>query len=203
MMGVDVPTTLTFVIVTTFTPGPNNILSASMGALYGYRRTAPFLLGITGGFLAVMVACATLSSALNAFLPRATTVLRFIGAAYILWLAVGVYRSSGRLLENGNGAKPLRFWNGLTLQLVNPKAAAYGLTVYSVFLVSILGQPFTLVWSPIALALVAFTAISMWAFGGQAIRRWLRTPGRARALGVVLAAALVYTALDLAGVISL
>lgn len=45
-MTVDLAATATFILVTTFTPGPNNILSASMGAYFGYRRTAPFLFGI-------------------------------------------------------------------------------------------------------------------------------------------------------------
>jgi hypothetical protein len=50
------------------------------------------------------------------------------------------------------------------------------------------------------LAAISFSSVSLWALGGQAIRRRLGTPWRARALGIVLAAALVYTALDLAGV---
>ena len=49
---------ISFVIVTTFTPGPNNISSAAMGVAYGYRRTIPYLFGIASGFFLVMLAAA-------------------------------------------------------------------------------------------------------------------------------------------------
>ncbi len=200
-MSVDLPATLLFVLVTTFTPGPNNILAASMGALHGYRRALPFLLGVAGGFLTLMLICASLSTALNAFLPAAAPVLRYVGAAYILWLALGVYRDSTKPLDSSHATRPLGFLSGLTLQFVNVKGAFFGLTLYSLFLVSLLGDPLTLIVSPILLTLVAFSAVSTWTIGGQAIRRLLTTPARARALGLTLSAALVYTALDIAGVI--
>ena len=48
-MPVDMLPLISFVIVTTFTPGPNNISSAAMGIAFGYRRTLPYLFGITAG----------------------------------------------------------------------------------------------------------------------------------------------------------
>ena len=42
MIGDLIPL-ISFVVVTTFTPGPNNISSASMGVLHGYRKTLNFL----------------------------------------------------------------------------------------------------------------------------------------------------------------
>ena len=128
-MEFDLTAMLVFVFVTTFTPGPNNLLSASMGALYGYRKTLPFLFGIMAGFLSIMVLSATISTALRSFLPSATPVLRIFGAAYILYLAFGIYRGSGALLERPADARPLPFWTGLMLQFVNPKAIFYGLTI--------------------------------------------------------------------------
>ncbi len=88
------------------------------------------------------------------------------------------------------------------LQFVNPKCIFYGLTMYTTFLAPILGQRFVLAWMPVLLAGVSFSSVSTWTLGGQLIRRWISTPARARALGVVLSLALVYTALDLTGVLS-
>ncbi len=191
---------LTFILVTNFTPGPNNILSGSMGALHGFRRTLPFMLGVATGFCGLALACAGLSTALTAWLPSAAPVLRVIGAAYILYLAYGVYRSSSTLLEPGPEAKPLPYWTGVSLQLVNPKGAFFGLTVYSVFLSSLIESRVVLLLTPPLLAAVAFTAVCTWAATGQVIRRAVNTPLRARVLGVVLAGALVWTAVDLLGV---
>jgi len=187
-MSVDVPATVTFVFVTTFTSGPNNILSASMGAVFGFRRTAPFLLGVVTGLLAIMLGCATLSSVLSRVLPAAAPVIRFVGAAYILWLAWGVYRTCSRFLASGHEARPLRFWNGMVLQLVNPKAALFGLTVYSVFLVAILNDAMTFIWSTLAL-LTTFTGrvppfqLTALAFSVASVIGlvyWLRQGGRLR-----------------------
>lgn len=172
-----------------------------MGGLYGYRRSLPFLMGIANGFFLTMLACATLSSVLNAYLPVLEPTLKLLGTGYILWLAYGVYKSSSKLLEKETDTKPLRYWNGMALQLVNPKAAFFGLTVYAVFLTPILDEPLTFLWTPLVLATITFTAISTWALGGQVIHRWLGTPVRAKAFGTMLALALVYTALDLSGVL--
>jgi cysteine/O-acetylserine efflux protein len=155
---------------------------------------------VTSGFLIIMLACATLSSLLGRVLPAATPWLRGVGSVYILWLAFSVYRNSDRLLSDPGRSKPLRFLNGFALQFVNPKAAFFGLTVYSAFLQPWLGTSSALRWSPLVLASVTFAAVSTWALGGHLVRTWINTPGRARALGVILALALVYTAVDLSGV---
>ena len=193
--------TAVFVVVTTFTPGPNNLLSGSMGAIYGYRRTVPFLSGVTTGFLAVMVVCAALSSSLTTWFPSVASVLRWVGAAYILWMAVGVYRRSETLLtrEPEDADRP-RYWKGLLLQFVNPKGIFYGLTLFTVFLAPLLDKPLALALALMILSTVTFTAVSTWALGGHLIRGWISTPARARALGLGLALALVSSALDVAGV---
>lgn len=200
-MHFDLTATLVFVFVTTFTPGPNNILSASMGALYGYRRTLPFLAGVVCGFVIIMTLSATLSSALKSFLPSAAPVMRYLGAAYILWLAFGVYRNSGALLDRHVDARPLPFLTGLTLQFVNPKGVFFGLTIYSTFLAPFSSDFRLLLVAPLALAPVTFAGISTWALGGQAIRGWIDSPAKARIVGIILALSLAYTALDVLGVI--
>lgn len=92
-MNIDMVPLISFVIVTTFTPGPNNISSASSGLMYGYKKSFNYLVGIASGFFVVMIACAYLSSALLAVIPVAERYLRWIGACYILWLAIGTLRS--------------------------------------------------------------------------------------------------------------
>ena len=199
-MIVDVPATLVFVFVTTFTPGPNNLLSASMGVIHGYRRTLPLMLGIASGFVVIMLMCATLSSLVAARLPAVAPVLRYAGGLYILWLAVGVYRGSLALLAGPGTAPPPRFCSGLVLQFLNPKVIFYGLTVYSAFLLPIIDRPATFILTPPLLALASFSSVSTWALAGHLIRRHVGTPRRAKAVGLVLAAALVYTAFSLAGI---
>lgn len=201
MSGIDLIPTLIFIFVTSYTPGPNNILSTSMGVLYGYRRSLPFLFGVTFGFSIIMLLCGWLSSLLNQYLPNFTPVIKVLGSAYILYLAYGVYRNTN-LLKQPKETKPLRFHNGVLLQFLNPKAIYYGLTVTATFLSPLMKDQVHLVITAFTLGLVSFTAISTWALGGKMIQRFLNTPKRVKIFGIILALALVYTAVDLVGLFS-
>lgn len=86
-MTTDLIPLASFVLVTTFTPGPNNISSASMGILHGYRATLRYLSGISTGTFLVMLLCGWISSTLLQVFPAVKGVLRIVGALYILWLA--------------------------------------------------------------------------------------------------------------------
>jgi len=88
---------LTFVIVTTFTPGPNNISSSSMGILFGYRKTLPFILGIVTGFVFTMLVSGFLSRTVFGLVPELEAIMRLVGAGYILWLAYKTWKSSYQL----------------------------------------------------------------------------------------------------------
>ncbi len=137
-MNIDIFPLISFVIITTFTPGPNNISSASMGIIYGYNKTIRFIFGITSGFFLLMLLCAFLSSTLLSIIPVSERYLRWIGALYIVWLAVGILRSNKSFKETND--PPKAFAKGFILQLINPKATIYGLTLYSTFLSPIAGQ---------------------------------------------------------------
>src|SRR5437868_5724816 len=93
-MSIDILATLGFILISTFTPGPNNISSAAMGALHGYGKTFKFLLGISVGFFLVMSLCGWISATFLDVLPQFEPVLRYIGAAYTLYLAYGILKAS-------------------------------------------------------------------------------------------------------------
>ena len=201
----DLSAAIVFALVTIFTPGPNNILSSSMGALYGFRRALPLMFGIASGFVLIMMACLGVSAFLTARYPAMIPVLRVAGAIYILWLAWGVYRGGGRLHQDEEASKPLGYASGLVLQLANAKVMLFGLTMFSGFLVPMAESGSrALPWiAPPVLGLLCLSSVSLWAMGGHIIRQWLSTPRRARLVAIVFAAALVYTAIDLSGILEL
>ncbi len=198
-MATDFLATLTFVLISSFTPGPSNISSAAMGALHGYKNTLNFLLGITGGFLLVMFLCAWVSASFLAYFPTFEPALRYAGAGYILYLAFGILKASYSF--DSGVAKPMGFANGFMLQLLNPKLIVYGLTLFSTFLAPISDEPPQLMVALVLLALAAFSAISVWALFGTLIKTYLRHPRAKLALNGILAVFLVYTALDLANIV--
>lgn len=200
MDAINLGAFLTFVFVTTFTPGPNNITSSSMGILYGYRSTLPYLLGIMMGFFGIMLLAGVISGTLYAIFPSLEAVMRFVGAAYILWLAYKTFKSSVKL-ETEADTPVLGFLNGFLLQALNPKVWVYGLTIYTTFLAPIASQVGWLALSALFLACVGFTSISTWTLGGAAIKHWLQNPTFQKGINAVLSLLLVYTAIDLSGIL--
>ena len=198
---VDIFPLFTFVLATTFSPGPNNISSASMGISFGYKNTLGFLLGISSGFFIVMLLCALLSSFLLSTFPAAEIYLRWMGAGYIIWLAVGILKSSSAF--NQADPTPKVFTKGLMLQLINPKVLVYGLTLYSTFLASISHRIDVLIILAAAFALVAFLATSTWAVCGAIIKLKLEKKIFKRCIHVALCLLLIYTAIDLSGILEM
>lgn len=186
-----------FVVVTTFTPGPGNITSAAMGMNYGYRGSFQFLSGIVVGYFLVMVLCASLSSTLLLVIPTVEPVLRLVGACYILWLALGVARASYDF--TAGEMSPMLFKHGFLLQTLNPKAIIFGLTLYTTFFSSLNKAPFLLSASTIVLAVVTFCSVSLWAFGGSWIGKYLHLAHIRKSFNSILAVLLVYCAVTISG----
>jgi cysteine/O-acetylserine efflux protein len=200
-MEIDYLAFISFVIITTFTPGPNNISSASMGILYGYNASLRYLLGIISGFVLIMLLSGGISTALLFAIPAIESVLHYVGAAYILWLAYHTFKASYSFDEDNQ--KLLGFSNGFFLQLLNPKVIIYGLTLYSSFLDGITARPFYLVLSALALASVGFCAISTWTLFGASIRKYMGHPRVKQVLNTAFSLLLVFTAVELSGVLEI
>ena len=76
-----------FALVTSITPGPNNTMLLASGVNFGFNRTIPHMLGITCGFFVLVVAVGFGLGAVFQTYPLLYTVLRYVGAAYLLYLA--------------------------------------------------------------------------------------------------------------------
>lgn len=199
-MNIDMIPLIYFVVITTFSPGPNNISSASMGISYGYKKTIHFLLGVTTGFFFVMLGCAYLSSTILSVMPASEKYLRWLGAVYIIWLAIGILRSGNSFQETKQ--PPKAFIKGFILQLFNPKVAVYGLALFSTFLAPVSNQTNLLSFFALGFALTAFAATSTWALCGAMIKNKLKHDLFRKSVNLLLFLLLVYTAIDLSGITS-
>jgi cysteine/O-acetylserine efflux protein len=192
---------LTFMISMTFSPGPNNIMSTSLGMMHGYRRTLPFITGVVCGFAIIMLVGAVTATLVLGAVPAIEPFVKYVGAAYILWLAwvTWSHRSDFGAGEATELTRSQGFLGGFALQFANPKAVAYALVMYSTFLAGVTGDVALVLLSAVALAGVAFLATSTWALAGSGIRRWLHTERQRTIAAGILVAALVYTAAELVG----
>jgi cysteine/O-acetylserine efflux protein len=199
-MDTDFLALISFVIVTTLTPGPNNISSASMGILYGYQKTTRYLFGITVGFFLMMLLSGLISTTLIRIIPAFENIMRVIGAGYILWLAYHTLKASYAFTEGDQLF--FGFSKGFFLQLLNPKVIVYGLTLYSTFLGDIASNPLYLLLSALVFAGVAFFATSVWALFGATIRTYINRPRVKQVLNTALSLLLVYAAVELSGLMN-
>jgi cysteine/O-acetylserine efflux protein len=189
---------ISYVLVSTFTPGPSNISSASLAVLYGYKKTFRYQIGLAMGVFFLMLLSGWLSATLLRLFPILEPIMRYVGAVYILYLAFGILKASYTFTEEV--VKPLGFLHGLMLQIFNPKLIIYAFTLFSAFLVPITNN-LVLLLAVILLAVVSFCATSTWAFFGTAIKTYLHNPRLKTAINISLSLLLVFTAISLIGII--
>jgi threonine/homoserine/homoserine lactone efflux protein len=108
-----------FSVVTSVTPGPNNVMLTATGANVGIRRGMPHLLGISVGFaLMQLVFIGGVGTALTS-IPELLSALKFAGIAVLLWLSwkIATAGRAGDVRE-----RPIGFFGAVLFQWVNPKA---------------------------------------------------------------------------------
>jgi len=181
---------LPFALSTTLTPGPNTILVTASGATFGFRRTVPHLLGILIGFPVMMVAVGWGLGALFVAHPALHGVLRWVGAAYLLFLAWKIATARASDAAGARG-RPMSFLQSLAFQWVNPKAWIMSISAAATF-TSPAGDPRreTLVIAAV-FACVALPVLPAWALFGVALRRWLSSERALRIFNTTMAALLV------------
>lgn len=116
-----------FALVSSITPGPNNLMLMASGANFGFRRTVPHMLGIGLGFgLMIVLVGLGLVRVFDAF-PVAHLILTILGVCYLLWLAWKIAHAAAPYAARV-GVRPFTFLQAALFQWVNPKAWQMGLT---------------------------------------------------------------------------
>lgn len=184
---------LTYAVVTAATPGPNNIMSMSNGNRLGFRGALPFNFGIWAGFTIVMVACTLFCTALSTLIPAIRLPMMILGAAYMLYLAWGTFRSSDVIQEDHSREG---FLSGLLLQFINPKIYLYGILSMEAYVLPYYeDRPVILFLFALLLAFIGFVFTLCWSAFGSVFRRLFSQ--YARIVNTIMALLLVYCAVSL------
>ena len=175
-MGLSVLAALLgFAFVATVTPGPNNLMLMASGANYGFARTIPHMLGITGGFtLMVVLVGAGLIGIFDAY-PVSYTLLKLASVAYLLFLARKIATAAPPDGKRPDG-RPMTFLQAAAFQWVNPKAWAMALTAISVYAPDATLRAFAIV--AVVFGLVNLPSVTVWALMGRQMARVLTNPRR-------------------------
>jgi threonine/homoserine/homoserine lactone efflux protein len=190
-----------FALVSSITPGPNNIMLASSGLTFGFRRTLPHLLGVNLGFTLMILLVGMGLGAIVHGVPWIYAFLKYAGAAYLLYLAWKT-ANAGEMREGGNRARPFTFLQAAAFQWVNPKAWVMAVSVAALYIpaADFLSN---LVVGTLVCGLVNLPSISVWVAFGTALRKVLQRPAAVRAFNIgmalLLVASLYPVAMDLIG----
>jgi threonine/homoserine/homoserine lactone efflux protein len=177
-----------FSFVTSVTPGPNNTFLLSSGVNFGLKKSLPYLNGIIAGLIGMMLAIGLGLSAVFTAFPVVYQTLKYIGFAYIVYLAFLIIRSTSK--SESAEAKYIGFWKSTTFQFVNPKAWIV-VASYMASFVPIDAGPLLAIGVCAVFLVATYPGALIWAISGQLLRAWLGVPARRRAFNVSAALLLV------------
>ena len=177
------------------TPGPNNSILTASSIKYGFVKTIPNIFGIPSGHgLQLALVCLGLGSLFTKF-PILLDVLRYVGSAYILYLAYKMFGSIN-ISATEEKSRPLKYYEAILFQFVNPKAWVICITAVTLFYPEkeniIVGTIFMVFMSTI----INIPSISIWALGGSIIRYYLKNNKLKKIIEFFLAILLIATALS-------
>jgi len=121
-----------FGFVTSVTPGPNNTYLLTSGMNFGTRKSLTYINGIMLGLIAMFSAIYLGVGALFDAYPQIQQWLKYIGFAYILYMAYGIISSS--FARKHEEIRKVGFFRATLFQLVNPKAWIVVMSVVAAYL---------------------------------------------------------------------
>lgn len=161
---------------TQWSPGPNNVMLASSGATFGFRRSLPHMSGIIFGFPLMILGVGFVLGQVFENSAVLREFIRWIGTILMLWIAWKI-ASSGGITSGKGAARPMRMIEAAAFQWINPKAWAMVIAVTSQF-VSADNSTTTIPIIALVFFTIGLTSTTLWTGFGIAMTRWLNSPGR-------------------------
>ena len=186
MPGYVIGNFFVYSVINAFTPGPGNILALNTVTNYGWKKGAPLFFGIFSGYYVVQMICAVFVYGVSTFLPDMLGVMKYVGAAYILWLAVHIAVSRP---DEEDGERSASFWKGFMLQFVNVKIYLFGITALTGYVTNFSTSLSVLIFFELVIATIGTAATSAWIGMGLVIQKiYLR---HYRLINIILAVTLL------------
>jgi threonine/homoserine/homoserine lactone efflux protein len=175
-----------FGAVMAFTPGPNNIMVLSSGLTYGFRRSLPHIAGIAIG-VSFMVASVGLGlGAIFIAYPVLQTILKYVGIAYLIYLAAVIAMSGAVTPGQDNQRGPMTFWAAVLFQWINVKGWVMVIGTITAY-AGIASFPWNITIQVMLSLLLGAVSCSVWALFGSALRPVLTSRRLVRAFNIVMA----------------
>jgi threonine/homoserine/homoserine lactone efflux protein len=181
---------LGFVVVTLFTPGPNNTMLMSSGLNFGFRRGLPHLWGVALGFAVMVLAVGLGLGAMFQAYPALYVVLKYVGAAYLLYLAWQIATAGAPDPDGGASGRPITFLEGAAFQWLNPKGWVMAVGAISTY-ATVAAFPSNVLLIAFLFGTLGILSSAMWLSFGTSLRQLLKSPRTVRAVNIGMAVLLV------------
>ena len=198
---------LLYMLVSSITPGPNNLTMLFLGARNGFKGTLKFMLGGMGTYFVKATLCGLLNLVLADVIPKAVVYLKWVGAAYMIYLGITMALSGFKAEkeEKGDGqAAPKKtvssvlaptestYKSGILLQLLNMKSWISAISVFAVYVIPIDKSFGAIMTTVVVSTVILYSCASIWGLFGSVIRSFVdkyRKP-----FGIICGLSLVYCA---------
>jgi threonine/homoserine/homoserine lactone efflux protein len=185
--------TIAFVVFATvmfFTPGPNNIMLLASGLNYGFRRSVPHMAGVTFGFAFMVAVCGLGLGVVFTTWPVLQTVLKYAGAAYLVYLAWAIAMAGAPDPEQTKQRKPMSFMGAALFQWVNVKGWVMVIGTVTAY-AAIASFPWNIVVQTALSLLLGTLSTVTWALCGTALQPLIRSSTAVKAFNLIMAALLL------------
>jgi len=179
-----------FAAVMFFTPGPNNIMVLSSGLTYGFRRTVPHIAGITIGFAFMVGAVGLGFGTIFIAYPVLQTILKYAGAAYLIYLAAVIAMSEPVTPGQDNRRGPMTFWGAAMFQWVNVKGWVMVIGTITAY-AGIASFPWNIGIQVVLSLMLGAASTSTWTLSGSSLRSVMTSPKAVRTFNIVMAVLLL------------
>ena len=160
---------LLYCLINAFTPGPGNILALNTVTNYGWRKGKKLFFGIFAGYYVVQIICALFVFGIGTFLPNVLDVMKYVGAAYILFFAIHIAVSKP---TEDTKSKSASFIKGFMLQFVNVKIYLFGITALTGFITDYSKELWVLIVFELLIATIGTIATLTWIGLGILIQKF-------------------------------
>jgi threonine/homoserine/homoserine lactone efflux protein len=175
-----------FATVMFFTPGPNNVMLLSSGLTYGFRRTLPHVAGITIGFAFMIGAVGLGMETIFITHPVLQTILKYAGAAYLVYLAAAIAMSGPVAPGQDNQRGPMTFWGAAMFQWINVKGWVMVIGTITAY-AAIASFPWNIAIQTTLSLLLGTVSSVTWALFGSSLRPLMTSGRKVRAFNIVMA----------------
>ena len=183
---------IVYLCIQCITPGPNNLTCLYLGATYGLKGSVPFLIGSKAALFVKTLLCGFFDLLLSRALPQIARILTWIGAAYMLYLAVIMIHSGWKKDGAGNRHTGATVRDGISLQIFNGKSWLVGVSMFAVYVTPISGSIGAVFFATLLFVFIAVCSSLIWILCASSLHNLIER--YKKPFGIIMGLSLVWCA---------